>query len=91
MSMVQGLVGETINNQTHQIRKIQINANRNEYSYRGIEDLAAVRSNVRQDSSSWLIDVFSPFSGLYHKRYDLIFKFRLKLREVTEFWQGSCH
>ena len=91
MSMVQGLVGETINNQTHQIREIQINANRNDYSYRRVEYLAAVRSNVRQDFSGWLIDVFSPFSSLYHKRYDLLFKFRLKLREVTEFWQGSCH
>ena len=89
--MVQGLVGETINNQTHQIRKIQINSNRNEYSYSRVEDLAAVRSNVRQDFSGWLIDVFSPFRSSYHKRSDLLFKFRLKLREVTEFWQGSCH
>ena len=91
MSMVQGLVGETINNQTHQIRKIQINANRDEHCCCRIENLAAVRSNVGQNFSVWFVDLFSPFSGSYHKRYDLLCKFRLKFREVTEFWQGSCH
>ncbi len=89
--MVQCLVGQTINNQSHEIRKIEVDSNRYEDGDRGINDLAAIGPNVGHNFSSWLIDVFSPLSGPYHRHSGLYFKFRLKWSEVTEFWQGSCH
>ena len=91
MSVVQCLVRQTINNQSHEIGKIEVDSNGNKDSDRGVNDLAAIGLNVAQNFSGWLVDVVSPLSVPYHRYFGLFFKYRLKMREVTEFWRGSCH